>query len=118
MTVCLLKRKLNTQRYGENHGEAIMNLANSRRKMKEDLFEAQMSLSVSHGASLMTSDVTGGPSCVCLRTHTSGLALRAPGATVNRLRLSDPSRAEFPREEFCASVGGSLSDLPKFPIIY
>ena len=40
MTVCLLKRKLNIQRYGKNHCEAIMNLAHSRRKMKDDLCEA------------------------------------------------------------------------------
>lgn len=69
MTVCLLKRKLNIQGYGENHGEAIMNLAHSRRKMKDDLCEATLnSLAVSHDSSLVTEMRLEGPPCTHTRT--------------------------------------------------
>lgn len=49
-----------------------MNLANFRRKMKEDVLEAQTSLVASPGASLLTSDAVQGwgeASCTCTRTH-------------------------------------------------
>lgn len=44
MTVCLLKRKLNIQRYGKNHWEAKMNLANSEGTWNRTYLKPQLPL--------------------------------------------------------------------------